>query len=150
MTQKKTEDYLQEGIYGTRLPKQEERDRFLGSLRERILLALTIGQVMQKKGLEAMETEMKAHCDAKLLLNGDISYSYLKDLKALANQLHIPYTSVGNEEKKSDVGAVLTLDDAIDKAEIFYTEPDSQTPHSGVHTEEKKPFMARIKGFFSS
>ena len=43
MSNKNVNDFLTDGIYGTRLPKQEERNKYLGTLRERIVLALTIG-----------------------------------------------------------------------------------------------------------
>ncbi|PEQ58519.1 hypothetical protein CN470_23610, partial [Bacillus cereus] len=47
MVNKNVEDYLQEGIYGQKQNKPEERNMYLTTLRERVEIALTIGQVMQ-------------------------------------------------------------------------------------------------------
>lgn len=49
MSDEQIDLYLQQGIYGTPETKPEERNKFLGTLRERIELALTNGQVRQKK-----------------------------------------------------------------------------------------------------
>src|SRR5699024_12662862 len=45
MSGKQVDDYLKEGMYGSQKPLQKERDYFLGTLKERIVYALTIGQV---------------------------------------------------------------------------------------------------------
>ena len=43
------DDYLNQGIYGTKETNPDERRQFLGTLRERIEVALTQGQVMEEK-----------------------------------------------------------------------------------------------------
>ena len=43
MVNKNVEDYLQEGIYGQKQNKPEERNMYLTTLRERVEIALTIG-----------------------------------------------------------------------------------------------------------
>ncbi|GIO27225.1 YueI family protein [Ornithinibacillus bavariensis] len=122
MAKKEVEDYLTEGMYGIKLPKQGERNYFLGTLRERIVIALTIGQVMSDKGLHALEQEIQANKGATLLFNGKISSRFLKEEKSLANKYNIPFTVVTNEEADTDIGAVLTYDYAIDKEDIFMQE----------------------------
>jgi len=151
MVKKTADDYLQEGIYGIKKPKQEERDRFLGTLRERIVLALTIGQVMQDKGLNQLDEAMKQYPNSNLLLNGQISFSYLKKVKETASRYGIPYTSVANEEKETDIGAVLTLDHAIELENIFIDEmaPDHADVQPQPETAEKKSWAAKFKNWLS-
>jgi uncharacterized protein YueI len=146
MSKKNVEDYLTEGIYGTRLPKQEERDYFLGTLRERIVIALTIGQVMTDKGLQKLEESMRQNKDAKLFFNGKIASRFLKEEKELANKHHIPYTVVTNEEVETDIGAVLAYDHAIDKENIFYEEKTEQkeTPEK----DKNDSFFNKLKRLF--
>lgn len=148
MANKNTEDYLKEGIYGTKLPKQGERDQFLGTLRERILLALTTGDVIQGRGLQELKEEMKENPDAKLLLNGQINYSYFKEMKTLAKSQNIPYTSVANEEKASDIGAVLTLDRAIEREEI-YLQQEQEQPVEEKAAQPDSTFLSKVKSWFS-
>ncbi|WP_047983060.1 YueI family protein [Ornithinibacillus californiensis] len=149
MSKKNVEDYLTEGIYGTRLPKQQERDYFLGTLRERIVIALKIGQVMTDKGLLALEENMKNNKDAKLLFNGEIASKYLKAEKDLANKYNIPYTVVSNTEVDTDIGAVLTYDYAIDKENIFMEEETEKEPSSPSKDEDNKSTLfSKLKRLF--
>lgn len=145
MSNKDVNDYLTEGMYGTRLPKEEERKKYLGTLRERIVLALTIGQVMSDKGIQALENAMKNHHqDTKLLLNGRVSNRFLSEEKALANQFNIPYTIINDGDSDTDIGAVLTYDYAIDKTDIFLNEDEDNT-----NLEEKNTsFFSKIKQWF--
>ncbi|GGA85025.1 YueI family protein [Ornithinibacillus halotolerans] len=148
MSKKNVEDYLTEGIYGVRLPKQEERDYFLGTLRERIVLALTKGQVMSDKGLAKLEESMQENRNAKLLFNGDISSRFLTAEKNLANKYNIPYTVVTNEEIETDIGAVLAYDYAIDKEEIFMKEDDPVSEKKPQNENKKSSIFSKLKSFF--
>ncbi|MDL4841167.1 YueI family protein [Aquibacillus rhizosphaerae] len=124
---KDIDDYLQDGIYGTKEINPSERKVFLGSLRERIVLALTKGQVMKNNGVDQLEIAMKAYPEAKLLLNGNVSYRFFKPYKAAASKNNIPYTSVKNRNAKSNYGLVLTLEYAIDKEDIHLKEQEKNT-----------------------
>ncbi|GAB3046346.1 YueI family protein [Virgibacillus ainsalahensis] len=146
MSNKSVDDYITEGIYGKRLPKDAERKQFLGTLRERIVIALTKGQVMSDSGLAKLDEAMQEHKDAKLLINGDVSYRFLKEEKALANKYNIPYTTITNEENDTEIGAVLTYDHAIDKEDIFIkdeTEKDKEEP-----AKDSGSFLSKLKQWF--
>ncbi|HLR61035.1 MAG TPA: YueI family protein [Lentibacillus sp.] len=147
MGKKNVDDYLTEGIYGSRQTKRSERKQFLGTIRERIVIALTKGQVMSDKGLEHLETAMKANKSAKLLMNGDVSHKFLKEEKALADKYNIPYTEVTNEEADTDIGAVLAYDYAIEKEHIFID--DSTDDQTQKDTDTDESFFGKIKRWFS-
>ncbi|MCT2536155.1 YueI family protein [Aquibacillus koreensis] len=139
---KDIDDLLQEGIYGAKEINPSERKLFLGSLRERVLLALTKGQVMKNKGLQQLDGLMKEHKDSTLLLNGNVSYRFFKQYRALASKNKIPYTSVKNKQAKSDFGAVLTLNYAIDKEDIELNEEPVNSNES--KKKEKKSFFGSL------
>jgi uncharacterized protein YueI len=143
------EDYLTEGMYGVRRPKEAERVQYLGTLRERIVVALTIGQVMTDSGLSYLEQAMKQHRKAKLIINGQVASRFLKEEKALANKYNISYTTITNNESDTNVGAVLTYDYAIDKENIFMKEKqtDKSVAGSNDHMESKSIF-SKIKQWF--
>ncbi|SFK37488.1 Uncharacterized protein YueI [Halobacillus dabanensis] len=136
------EDYLQEGIYGSRETKPGERKKFLGTLRERALLTLTKGQVMQELGNEELAENMKQYPEAKLLLNGNVSYRFLSPYMDIADKYNIHHTTISNQESETDLGAVLTLDYAIEK----------ETVTIEVEEKEKKDSTGEngMKGFFKS
>lgn len=70
MKKRNVDDYLQEGIYGTPETKPSERKQYLGTIRERVILVLTKGQVMQGTAKKELSSRMKQYKDATLLLNG--------------------------------------------------------------------------------
>ncbi|MFD2630511.1 YueI family protein [Oceanobacillus kapialis] len=148
MANRNVDDYLTEGIHGTRLPKDAERKQFLGTLRERIVLALTIGQVMTDKGIEKLEEAMKENPNTTLLINGHVAYRFLKEEKDLAKKYHITYTTITNEESDTEIGAVLTYDYAIDKEHIFLEEEKEEAAQE--EGEEKTGFLSKIKNIFSN
>ncbi len=136
------EEYLQEGIYGSRQTKPGERKQYLGTLRERVVIALTRGQVMQELGMEEVEENMIKHQDAKLLLNGEVSYRFLSPYKDLADQHGIHHTTISNQESETDLGAVLTLNYAIEKEDITIKEEENKEQDSSKEDG--------LKGFFKS
>ncbi|MFC3041689.1 YueI family protein [Virgibacillus xinjiangensis] len=146
MSKKNVDDYLTEGMYGVRLPKDEERKKYLGTLRERIVLALTKGQVMSDSGLKALESEMKANPEASLLINGHVSHRFLKEEKELAKKYNIHYTTLTDEENDTDIGAVLTYDYAIDKEHIFM---DEESDEQKSDSKESPSLLSRLKKWFS-
>ncbi|GGB42174.1 DUF1694 domain-containing protein [Virgibacillus dakarensis] len=143
---KKVEDYLNEGIYGVRKPKQAERLKYLGTLRERIVVALSKGQVMADKGLNGLEDAMQKHPDSKLLLNGHIPSRFFEEERKLAKIYNIPYTSITNEDYDSEIGAVLTYDFAIDKETIFVDDDDDSVTER--KQDEPKSLLDKIRHWF--
>ncbi|WP_156290319.1 YueI family protein [Oceanobacillus salinisoli] len=148
MADKNVNDYLTEGMYGTRLPKEDERKKYLGTLRERIVLALTVGQVMTDKGIDKLEEMMKENKEAKLLINGQVSTRFMSKEKALANKYNIPYTIITNEENSTDIGAVLTYDYAIDKEDIYLNDKLEEIEAKEENKEKQGSFFSRMKTWF--
>jgi len=144
MSKKTVDDYITEGLYGKRHPKEAEKKAFLGTLRERVIIALTKGQVMTDNGLQKLEEAMKKHPDATLLLNGHVSSRFLKAEKELANKYNIPYTSLTNEDNDTDIGAVLTYDYAINKENIFIEGKEKEEKRN-----ESNSFLSKLKNIFS-
>ncbi|MCF3944799.1 YueI family protein [Oceanobacillus alkalisoli] len=146
MSKRNVNDYITEGIHGVRLPKEGERIRFLGTLRERVVIALTIGQVMSDSGLQKLDEAMQQHPGTKLIMNGHVAHRFLTEEKALAAKHNISYTTITNEENDTDIGAVLTYDYAINKEEIFIKEEE---PEEEKQDEEKEEtLLSKIKNWF--
>ncbi|MCD5323971.1 MULTISPECIES: YueI family protein [Pontibacillus] len=142
MSDKQVEDYLQNGIYGTPETKPGERKRYLGTIRERVVFALTKGQVMKGKGAIEMEEVMKNNPKAHLLLNGKISSRYYKAYRDSALKHGLEYTVINNREANSDLGAVLTYEHAVDVEEIFL-----QEEVTGTSPEVKGNMVKRFLNF---
>ena len=118
MERKTVEDVLQQGIYGPLETKPEERRKYLGTLRERIIVALTKNQVAETKIYPQVEQSMKEYPQAQLLLNGNMAYEELSKYVKLAAKNKIEHKLVTNKEHDTGIGLVLAMNYAIDKAEI--------------------------------
>ncbi|PWW20574.1 uncharacterized protein YueI [Cytobacillus oceanisediminis] len=113
------DDYLQQGIHGQKQTKPDERRKFLGTLRERIVIALKQPQVREDGIYPQVDEALKTNSQAHLYLNGNMSYSYLSKYIKLASKYKVEYTIVTNKEHNSEIGLVLAHDYAIDKPDIY-------------------------------
>jgi uncharacterized protein YueI len=113
------DDYINKGVYGEKEIKKEEKIRFLGTFRERIIAVLTNAQVRESGVYKEIEELMKKHTEAKLLLNGEINYNDLSKYIKMANKHKIPFSIYDHQEYTTDIGLVLAFDYAIDKKDIF-------------------------------
>ena len=149
---KNIDDYLTEGMHGTRLPKQAERDYFLGTLRERVILALKIGEVMRDKGLKELDQLMRQYPEAKLIFNGRVAHRFQVEEKKLAAKHHIDYTVITNEENETDIGAVLALDTAVDRDKIYLEDFQSDKTNDKdkeTTSENSSALFSRIRDWLS-
>ncbi|MEH7306712.1 YueI family protein [Neobacillus drentensis] len=134
------DEVLQQGIYGPLETKPDERRKFLGTIRERIVVALMKSQVAEANVYPQVEQHMKEKPQSHLFLNGNMDYGNLSKYVKLATKYKIEHTLVTNKEHDSEIGLVLAMDHAIDKEDIYITNKVSKP----IQQEDKKS-----KGFFS-
>jgi uncharacterized protein YueI len=134
------EDYLQKGMYGAKETKPEERKKFLGTLRERIVVALLKSQIYENGTYPEIEENLKKHVLATLYLNGDVNYTHLSKYIAMAKKHGIPFSIVSNHTGETNIGLVLAYNHAIDQEDIY------------ISKETKTSYTAPIKkeGMLSS
>ncbi|WP_338785967.1 YueI family protein [Metabacillus sp. FJAT-53654] len=137
------DDYIQQGIHGVREIKPDERRKFLGTLRERVLVVLTKLQVREKGTYIEVEELMKKNKEATLFLNGTMNYTYLSDYIKLANQIGTKFLISTNKEYDSELGLVLAYDYAINKEDIYIEkqkdvfEEEPEDDHHLIHFFKK-------------
>jgi uncharacterized protein YueI len=139
LSKQNIDDYIKQGIHGPKETKLDERRKFLGTLRERIVVALTQQQVRENGIYKEVETLMKENPKAHLFLNGNMDYSYISKYMKVAEKYKIESTIVTNKDYDTEIGLVLAYDYAIDKDEIFITK----------QKEEKEQPQKSKKGFLS-
>jgi uncharacterized protein YueI len=122
------EEVLQQGIHGALETKPDERRKFLGTLRERIIVALKRSQVTEALIYPQVEREMKKHPQANLYLNGNIEYAALSKYVKLAAKHKIEHKIVTNKEHDTEIGLLLAMDHAIDKEEIYISFKEISQP----------------------
>lgn len=132
------DDYIMQGIHGQKQTKPDERRKFLGTLRERIVIALTQSQIREKSIYPQVEEALKNNKKAHLYLNGNMSYEELSKYIKMAAKYQVEYTMVTNKDYNSEIGLALAYDHAIDKEDIYVKKEAPKI------IEQKKK-----KGFFS-
>jgi len=142
MTNPNLDDYLQQGMYGTKETKPEERRKFLGTIRERIVLALMQNQVREENVYKEAEEAITGNKGAKLYLNGHLDYSYLSKYLKIASKQNMEYTIVTNNDYNSEIGLLIAYDHAVDKEDIYVTE--TATEKKAEEPKEKKGFFAKL------
>jgi uncharacterized protein YueI len=139
------DEYLQQGMYGQKQTKPDERRKFLGSLRERAVIALKQNQVREGKVYPEVEDSLRKHPKAKLLLNGNMKYSYLSKYIGLATEYNVSFTIVTNKEHDTEIGLLLAYDYAIDKEEIYIKKTKAYQTSAFPKQKKKKSLFSKIK-----
>lgn len=113
------DEVLKQGMYGPLETKPEERKKYLGTLRERIIVVLKKSQVAEEQVYPQVENYMKQYPKAHLFLNGNIPYQELSKYVKMAAKHKVEHKIVNNLEYETEIGLVLAMDYAIDKEEIY-------------------------------
>lgn len=145
MSNPNLDDYIKQGVYGAKETKPEERREFLGTLRERVVIALKQSQVLEDGVYQEVENTIKSSNGAKLYLNGHLDYGYLSKYIKVANTYKMEYTIVTNKDYVSEIGLLVAYDHAIEKEEIFVLENKGT---KDLQKEEKKGFFSNLGSLF--
>lgn len=137
------DDILQQGIYGAKETKPEERRQFLGTLRERIIAVLKKSQVRESEVYPQVVQLMKENPTSHLLLNGNLPYQDLSKYVKIAKKSKMAYTIVTNKEHDTEIGLVLAMDHAIDKEEIYLEKLPSEPTQK---PKKKQSFFTKLFG----
>ncbi|MDE3840816.1 DUF1694 domain-containing protein [Bacillus methanolicus] len=141
------DDYIQQGIHGPKETKPDERRKFLGTLRERIVVALTQQQVRENGIYKEAETLMMENPKAHLYLNGNMDYSHLSKYIKVAKKYKIESTIVANKDHDTEIGLVLAYDHAIDKEDIYLSKQKEEKQQS-QKGKSKKGLLSVFRNVF--
>ena len=142
---KNIDDYIQQGIHGSLETKPDERRKFLGTIRERIVIALTQAQVRERGIYKQVEEAIKGNREACLYLNGHMYYEDLSKYTKIATENNVNYTIVTNKKHDSEIGLVLAYGHAIDKEEIYV---EKEIPNEKTTKKRKKDRDSLFTNFF--
>mgnify|MGYP001350325258 CR=1 len=114
MEKEDVKDYLLRGLHGPPELRPEEKKRYLGEFRERVVLALSQKQVRSPDIPRQVEEALDRWPDVTIVLNGKMEYAALSKYIRLANERGVPYRKVHDQEHETDVGLVLAAPTAVD------------------------------------
>ena len=109
------------GIHGAPELRPEEKRRYLGSFRERVIQAVTFEQLRTKAGLQVMVEALQDPRGVELLIH-DAARGTAMPLIAEARRRGVDFTIVSNTDFVGDVAAALVAADAVDIPELYAEE----------------------------
>lgn len=144
MVKNEVDEYLQQGIYGIKEIKPEERKKYLGTLRERVIAVLYQSQVSEKEVYPEIAQFIQKHPKACLFLNGNMTDIHLSKYIDLAVLHNIRYKIVFNKDYNTDLGLVFAEEEAINQENIYI---EKKYNVKEVDNNEKKGFLGSLFGF---
>ena len=101
--------------------KPDERRRFLGSLRERVLVRMTNSEVQDPKLTSLFLQHFKDYVGYNILINGNLHDNFVNQVETYCSKYETSFTIVNNETAKAgpDDSAILVVaSSAINKMRI--------------------------------
>lgn len=102
--------------------KPDERRRYLGSLRERVLIRMDNSEIKNSKLTSLFLQHIDDYQGYTILINGNIeNNSFLNKTESLCSQKNIPFTLINNETAKvgpNDTAVLVVAKTAINKMRI--------------------------------
>ncbi|WP_298785723.1 YueI family protein [uncultured Marinococcus sp.] len=138
-------EHLQNEIHGKKLPNEAERRLYLDTYRERVILALTKKQVMEKGIRQEVLNAMHDRKAKEVLVDGHLSLEALRPYRKAAETRRVPYRRVTLDEPEDSYGLVVTSDTAINREDVLAEdEPEENSKEAAAG--EKKPWWKKLLG----
>ncbi|MFZ7102102.1 MAG: YueI family protein [Peptococcaceae bacterium] len=119
MDKSELEKALARGIYGTPELKRAEKQKFLGTFRERVLKVLTKKQVIQRGTYKEILEALKDPRAGKLIITNDVQMSEAMEYILMAKHNQVEFTMVDGHDYQGDIGLVVAAGTAIDVEDIY-------------------------------
>ncbi|ANK60737.1 DUF1694 domain-containing protein [Loigolactobacillus backii] len=86
------QEYLRTHLFGTPQLKPDEKRAFLGNFRERVAMAVTVGQLRTPKAESVIKTVLTRYPQYRIYLNGRMGKTLINRYMRLAVALDYPFT----------------------------------------------------------
>lgn len=125
MTDKKLnelERYLDLALGNIPELKGDEKRKWLGEFRERVVFALKEDQIHRREAKKILEEKIKGLKPKKLILNAKVVPGIAGIFMELAAKYDLDYKSVDSPNQKGDIALVLASDHAVNIEEVVLEE----------------------------
>ena len=130
--------------------KPDERRRFLGSLRERVLVRMTNSEVQDPKLTSLFLQHFKDYVGYNILINGNLHDNFVDQVETYCSKYETSFTIVNNETAKTgpDDSAILVVaSSAINKMRIEISQvypPEMPKAQLADPNQKKAGFWHRL------
>lgn len=141
--------HLQNSTFGVPKVNPDEQRRYLGTFRERVSLAMTIAEVTDRNNVDAFVTEITAHPNYQVILNGHIDQADLAPYLKLASQHSLKFT-IRNDifygMAEDDYGLIVASDHAINENPVDLTKKYPKPSTTSAEPDQKKTLLDKLLG----
>ena len=113
------EEIIARGIQGDPELKKDERRRYLGELRERIIKALTFEEIAEPGTYPEIRDAIKDKRAKKLVISQKAKLDEAREYIQLARKNGLQFTMVDNPEYTGNIGLLVVSDEAVDVENIM-------------------------------
>jgi len=113
------EQIIQAGIYGEPELKREEKKRFLGVFRERVLKVLTKEQVEERGTYQEILKVIQDPRAKQLIITNKVKMSSAMEYINMARKNNVQFTMVDGDNFIGEIGLVVAGDQAVDEETIY-------------------------------
>ncbi len=120
------------GVQGGLELKKEEKRKFLGEFKERVLIALTRAQVEEAGTYPQVMEGIKDPEAEKIVIDREVDMNSAREYIRLAQEYNISFKKVGSPEFEGEIGLVVVSDQAVDREEIFVKSREEYLRDKGI------------------
>lgn len=127
---KDIQDYLDKGINGAPQLRPDEKRKFLGTYRERVVFVLTYDELTKDQYKAFCLEQIEHYPNGTILINANVNMTIQSQIMKLSQEQQVTFRLVDTNDltpKPESIALVYTLDHAIDKEDIYLTMPIKKT-----------------------
>jgi len=102
-----------EGVYGEPELKKEEKNRYLGQFKERVIDYLTDDEINKEESYNKIEEAVKSPQADKVIINRDVDMNYAQSYIKLARNNDLKFKRIDSPDLKGDIVLVVASDRAL-------------------------------------
>lgn len=121
MSSKNVQDYLDNALYGAPEIKPDEKRKYLGTFRERVVFIMTLSEAEQVSYQSFCQDKFKEYPSGTLLINANSPLTIQNRLMQQAQQAHVNFRMVDTDIKQlktEDIVIVFAVETAINLEDI--------------------------------
>ncbi|MEG0285924.1 MULTISPECIES: YueI family protein [Vagococcus] len=152
MSSKNVQDYLDNALYGTPEIKPDEKRKYLGTFRERVVFVMTLSEAEQTSFKQFCLDKFKEYPNGTLLINANIPMAIQNRIMKIAQQVNIGFRMVDTDistVSKEEIVIVFAVDTAINIDDISVKKDQIKqkiaSSQNDSNTDKKKTgFLQRL------
>lgn len=145
MSEDQLQQHLQKGLYGQLQSNPDERKQYLGSLRERVCLAITNQQMAQERSFNILSKKVTDYQDYHALINANAQN--ISPYINLFGKHNIDFTLISDDTAKTAAdafGLLMVSDQAINETTINIFDKYPLNPPQNAPKSKSSNFLSRL------